>query len=88
MVRQSDGRWSKQTPEGDDVRPRDLYRFIDYTHWRGTCKDKVRYLSKSDAQNAAHEYNRRVIFGGVGDYWCQLHRCWHIGHRDKHRSAR
>jgi hypothetical protein len=70
------------------VRRRDLYRFINYTHRRGTCRDKVRYLSQSDAQNVAHEYNRRVLFGDVEGYWCRLHGCWHIGHRDKHRYAR
>ena len=70
------------------MRRKDLYMYIGYTPRRASCRDKVRYWSQSDARNAAREYNRRVLFGDVGDYWCRLHGCWHIGHSDKHRYPR
>ena len=70
------------------MKGRDFHLHIGNTPKRWSCGDKKRYWSQSNSKDAAHEYNRRVLFGDVGDYWCQLHGCWHIGHRDKHRSAR
>ena len=69
------------------MRPMDMYRYIGFRPKRRNCSGKKRYLSREDAARAAREYNERIVFGGMGEYWCDRHQAWHIGHRDKHRVA-
>ena len=88
MVSRSDRQDSETRHSGGEVRGKDLYLYIGYTPKRASCRYKVRYWCQPDADNAARVYNLRILFGNVGHYWCKLHRCWHIGHRDKHQSAR
>ena len=88
MVSRNDGQEWKSPHQGGGMRSRDSYVYIGYTPSRVSCRYKVRYLSPSDAESAAYGYNQRILFGNVGAYWCELHTCWHIGHRDKYHSAR
>ena len=64
------------------------FRYIGYIPKLSPCGSKMRFRSRSDAESAAHEYNRRVVFADVQAYGCRVHWCWHIGHRDKHRYSR
>ena len=65
----------------------DAYRGIGYTPNRRSCDEKVHYLRKADAMEAASQHEWEIVCTGMDVYWCSQHSCWHIGHRDKHRAA-
>ena len=65
----------------------DAYLAIGFTPKRSSCEDKILYLSEEDAETAAFEHERRVVFSKMIPYWCRGHWGWHIGHRDKRRRA-
>ena len=69
------------------MRRGDPYRKIGYILKRASCDTKERYTSRSEAGQAAHAHERRIIFAEMTEYWCYQHDCWHIGHRDKRRAA-
>ena len=69
------------------MRRDEMYQSIGFTLKRRTCTEKERYSYPEDAQKAAYEYDRRVVFGGMNAYRCDRHGCWHIGHHDKRRKA-
>lgn len=70
------------------MRPDDTYRRIGYPPNRSSCRQKVRYSSEADAIEAAAQHEWEIVCTGMNAYWCSEHRCWHIGHRDKHLAAR
>ena len=74
-------------PLGGSMRPMDMYRYIGFRPKRQNCSEKKQYSSREDAAKAAREYNQRIVFGDMGEYRCDLHQAWHVGHRDKHRVA-
>ena len=70
------------------MRLEEMYRGIGYSPRRPSCTEKVHYLRKADAMEAASEHEWEVVCIGMDVYRCSQHGCWHIGHRDKHRAAR
>ena len=69
------------------MRRGDWYLQIGYTRKRSSCKDKVRYSTQTDAEASSLQHMRRILFADVNAYWCGLHCCWHVGHRDKYWAA-
>ena len=67
------------------MRLRDVHLAIGFSPKRSSCKDKILYLSREDAEIAALAYERRVVFAEMMPYWCRSHWGWHIGHRNKRR---
>lgn len=56
------------------------FPYMQTLRWR-TCRKKRR--SRQEAERIVAEYNRRVVFGTLNDYWCWRHKPWHVGHSDK-----
>ena len=69
------------------MRRSEMHWHIGYTPKRPSCTEKMHYSQLEDAEKAAQEHNRRVVFAEMNVYWCKRHECWHIGHHDKHRLA-
>jgi len=44
-----------------------------------TCKKVSRYTF-SEAQKALHTQKNRIVFTTLGLYYCDRHRCYHLGH--------
>ena len=61
-----------------------------------TCKDKVKFATKEEAQAKIDEHVARVTFGfndffspsALVVYGCKKHKCYHIGHPLKGREVR
>jgi len=66
---------------------KELYQSISYKRSGPSCESKTRYAGRADAVAAVFEHERRYVCEGMNLYRCKLHRCWHIGHRDKRRRA-
>lgn len=58
--------------------------YMQTLRWR-TCRKRRR--SRHEAERIAAEYNRRVVFGTLNNYWCWRHNAWHVGHSDKRLSS-
>ena len=68
------------------VRITDVHRDIGI-RFRGSCSEKKVYPLRPGAELAARQHNHQFICRDMVAYWCVLHQCWHIGHKDKRRTA-
>lgn len=68
------------------MRIADIHRAVGI-RFRARCSGKVVYPLRPDAELAARMHNYQFICEDMQAYWCILHQCWHIGHKDKRSYA-
>ena len=47
------------------------------------CKEKIRYETLSDAENALFDYTDSILFSNMDLYHCRKHNCFHLGHNKR-----
>ena len=47
---------------------------------KSNCRKKVKYKNFSEAKFRLDEIMRDILFSSMNIYWCNRHRCFHLGH--------
>lgn len=55
---------------------------------RRSCRKRSNFQTKAEADVAAVEHNKRILFADMNAYYCHRHQSFHIGHYDKHGLGR
>ena len=83
MVKRYDNRDSDERMEEPRMKIGEMYDYINYRRRDGGCVGKTAHPTFADAAQAAHDYERRILFARMNAYHCARCELWHIGHANK-----